>query len=66
MYNLLTAFFGLFMIGSSATSNESIRLHIYPTVEEAKALKASDPKEFARKMKARQEAYNIGKSWEEL
>ena len=66
MFNLLTAFFGLFMIGSSSTSNDSIRLHIYPTVEEAKALKASNPKEFARKMKARQEVYNIGKSWEEL
>ena len=66
MFNLLTAFSGIFVIGSSATSNDNIRLHVYPSVEEAKVLKASNPKEFARKMKARQEVYNIGKSWEEL
>ena len=38
----------------------------WPPVKEAMELKKNNPKEFARKMKERQEVYNIGVPWEKL
>ena len=64
MLELLAALSCISILNQISVKNVSLRL--YPSVEDAKALKESDLEEFERKMKARQEVYNIGVSWENL
>ena len=65
MFTALTVLSSIFLMNQ--TSNKKIDFPpIWPSAEEALTLKNNNPKEFARKMKARQEVYNIGVPWEKL
>ena len=65
MFTALTVLSSIFLMNQ--TSNKKTDYPpIWPSAEEALTLKKNNPKEFARKMKARQEVYNIGVPWEKL
>ena len=68
MFAALTTFASIFLMtqASNKKSSTSNYAPAWPPVEEAMELKKNNRKEFARKMKERQEVYNIGVPWEKL